>query len=336
MPHRAIFFDEGPGFIFVKPLGQGFYGSASLVSCVKDGKYYVRKEDLRTGESLDCRKPNQEVRNASRAGHIKGTAKVQGWANHQNDRNGKTFTVSYWDYYTGGTLAELIDRSREARTTISELWIAFWAAEMLGVILDIHKAGVSHQDGHLNNWFLTSRDKNGLPLIGLGDFGISRRQETCKDWLAMCRKDFEYVYDNIDSLLEGRRDHTELHDLAQNLQHYVHHAQDVKSLHRYMEILRKSAAAMLRRGCRRPIERQQKLFKEGIPFGGSTINLGFWPYNNPRDPWIKNFKSFVVAEVLDRATFKLKGRPKEVCRGYKLVAEGDWTQKGAYRTKVIR
>ncbi|KAK5086017.1 hypothetical protein LTR70_007635 [Exophiala xenobiotica] len=336
MPHQAIFFDEGPGFIFVKPLGEGVYGSASLVSCVKDGKYYIRKEDLRTDERLDCRKPNQEVRNALLAGHIEGTAKVQGWANHQNARNGKKFTVTYWDYYTGGTLAELIARSRKARTTIPELWIAFWASEMLGIILDIHKAGVSHRDGHLNNWFLTSRDSNDLPLIGLGDFGLSRRQGTCRDWLDTCRQDFEFIYHNIDSLLEGRRDQTGLHDLVQNLRFYVRRSQDVRSLQQHMSMLKDSATAMLRKGCRRPVNRQQNLFKEGIPFGRGTISLGFWPYKDPYDPRIKTLKSYMVAEVLDRATFKLKGRPREVSGGYSVVGTGNWTQKGTCRTKVIR
>lgn len=336
MPQQAMFFDEGPGFVLVKPLGQGYYGSASLVLCVKDGKYYVRKEDLRPDGYVDVGKPNLEVRNACRAGHIEGTAKVQGWANYQNDRNRTKFTVSYWDYYTGGTLAELIDRSREARTTIPELWIAFWAAEMLDIVLGIHKVGIAHQDGHLNNWFLTSRGASGLPLIGLGDFGISRRRENCKDWLALCRKDFRFIYDNIDSLLDGRK-HSELHHLVQKLQHYVHHAQSVKYLHEYMEIISQSAAAMLRNGCRRPLERQQELFEDGTPHGGSTVKLGFWPFNDPRYPRITNLKSFVVADVVDWATFQLKGQHSETYKRFKLVSEGGWTQiRGKRGIRIIR
>ncbi len=140
MGGRTVFFDEGPGFLFVKPLGHGVFGSASLVLCIGDGRYYVRKEDLKT-YVRDAREPNSEVQNARRVAHVEGTAKIQGWAHYQSKKSGKTFRVSYWDYYTAGTLAELIDRATAARVHIPEEWVCNWAMDMLDIVLEFIKQG---------------------------------------------------------------------------------------------------------------------------------------------------------------------------------------------------
>ncbi|KAK5941496.1 hypothetical protein PMZ80_006775 [Knufia obscura] len=335
MGHETICFDEGPGFIWAKTLGQGAFGSASLVFCVRDGKYYVRKEDLTTS-NCDARAPNREVQNARRVADVAGTAKVQGWAHYKVNGSGKTFRVSYWDYYTAGTVVELIDRSATARVKIPEAWICVFAANMLDIVLEIHGAGIVHRDGHLNNWFITSRNENGIPKVGLGDFGISKSQEECtdKEWLENCRIDYKDVYKNIACLLEGHP-YGKLHDLVRDLKEYVQSAQSTTFLHEYMKVLRDSPVLIKVKYRKR--ESEQKLFKESIPHPGKDA-LGFGVYVGPkaRDQMATAFKNFVIAELQENGAFHLKGSPKEVSDKYKPVISGGWTQEGDGFIKVKR
>ncbi len=40
----AVYFPEGPGYLFAERLGQGTFGRVDLVVSVKDRQYYARKK----------------------------------------------------------------------------------------------------------------------------------------------------------------------------------------------------------------------------------------------------------------------------------------------------
>jgi len=330
-----IFFDEGPGFIFVKPLGEGAYGNAALVLCVGDGKYYVRKEELHT-QFRDPHTAVNEIQNARHVAHVSGTTKMNGWMNYVCRRSGRIFGVSYWDYYTAGTLSDIKNKSRKSGVLIPQQWICSWLAKMVEITLGIHKAGVCHRDGHTGNWFLTICNKHKLPEIGLGDFGLSTRHGPCKQqWFRLCQEDFDSICQCVFSILPHRAGYSRIRGLVERMRDQVQHSTNEWRLHESMESIKDTANHILTQFNKLTLE-QTRLVEDGTPHNGILNRAGYWPYVHYDRSMVKNFKSFLVAEAHDGKVIKLSGQPAELAGKYSRSAHGGWTQGNMRVYKVKR
>lgn len=201
---RAIFFEEGPGFLFIQKLGSGVDGSASLVRNVDTGGLKVRKEAFRAqgAHSNEIGIPPWEAQVASLVKHIDGVYQAQGWTNwlYTKSRQIGVVEVTYWRYCNMGALSSF---EKSARHKIPEVFICHWLRSMLATLIDVHKAGIVHNDAHWGNWLLHKREESPIPDIVLADFGRaeSNRGMRWSQWISRCAGDFELVIHNIADVL---------------------------------------------------------------------------------------------------------------------------------------
>lgn len=199
--HKAIFFDEGPGFLLERHLGKAQFGSTSLVTSVNDGQLYVRKEEftptkttLKDGSFRSVR----EVANALAVSHIDGVVKLKGWIQYINNTTGERFMVTYWNFCNAGTMHELFTQLKQNNIRISEVWVAQWFVTMVDTILALHSAGLTHNDAHQNNWFFHHHPDAQHPYeVILGDFDQCKRKSEDSKWQRNCRQGFLFVLKDI-------------------------------------------------------------------------------------------------------------------------------------------
>lgn len=205
---KFVFFDEGPhGHFYGRHLGKGIQGCASLVIDPETGYFAVRKEahsPKANNRSSDC----AEIQNALKvqAAGPRCIPRLIRWARHKHCQTGKSFIVTYWEYYANGTLAEVVDRFVKERVKLPDQWIAFWLHEMLTAVCIAHDQGIVHTDAHLNNWFIGNESCSAtLPHIVLGDWGLSLRKRdlTPAEWTRWVVEDFEFVSKGLRSLISA-------------------------------------------------------------------------------------------------------------------------------------
>lgn len=194
-PVETVFFDEGDGYFLVRTLGSGVDGSASLVRSRWNGELYVRKEDLYTHSTPEDRNyaltTPHETANALTVQHIPGVYQAHGWTRWTYEDAPQAFDVTYWKYYNLGALGDFVKKARRADRPVPNSWIASWAVRMMDTLVDIHDAGIVHNDCHSGNWFVETVAP-GVPSIVLGDFGRSERQTRLSrsEWINRCAQDF--------------------------------------------------------------------------------------------------------------------------------------------------
>lgn len=192
-PPNAIFFNEGHGYLFVKTLGQGQFGCASLVRSRYNDALYVRKEELELSEFhpgyQPKNRPGREVMLALKAQLIDNVYKLKGWVRHINSAH-KTLEVSYWGFCNLGSVDSVHAAAHHYDQRIPESVIVRWLTSMLTTMVQVQQAGIQHRDTHAGNWLLHA--EHGTVKIVLGDFGCGRLREECtqKEWLLGCRADF--------------------------------------------------------------------------------------------------------------------------------------------------
>lgn len=203
----AVFFDEGPGYLFIRTLGNGVDGSASLVRNVNNGGLYVRKESLRLSVEQSVRDSPSIPREAiigQRIAKIPGVYQARGWCRWQ-DGGGcccgldRIMDVTYWEFCNAGTISSFEGKGHR----ISEYLICCWLRTMLAILIDIHDAGIVHNDAHLGNWLLDQREGDSFPSAILADFGRASfwTEHSRTDWTERCTRDFKEVMSDMCELL---------------------------------------------------------------------------------------------------------------------------------------
>ncbi|KAJ9650134.1 hypothetical protein H2198_010550 [Neophaeococcomyces mojaviensis] len=349
---QAVFFDEGPGFFLIRVLGQGVTGSACLVRSSQDGELYVRKEELSPLEQHRSPKiPATEIKNALLVKSIPGVAKVKGWVNYQDNKNGRVFPVSYWSYCNAGTLHTVITEAEKTGRYIPETWVCEWFSDMLSIILNIHQKGLTHNDGHEKNWFMHRSQNCETPLITLGDFGHSTISAGTPDWPRRCYEDFCFIQGDVARMLgmyvdqHGKlmysrapnRSYTgEMINLIADMSDILRSCPRLPDLNRKMARLRDDLlhhADWLRAEGYRT--RNGYLAKPYVPTG-DFVELKHMMPTIERNS--RAFKKWCVANVQRRQPdlVKLTERPRKFKNGFKIAAEDDWIAKPGNRKYKIK
>ncbi len=228
MPTQHIYFDEGNGYLFIKHLGRGNDGVASLVRSRHNDTLLVRKEArcleiplntsnrgvytdtfIEAGVKRKTFQPPFETHIALRLQHIPGVYEAKGWVVHVGE---SALDVSYWKYYNLGSLWDAHEKATAQGLTH---WPEFWACKLLISMVEtltrVHEAGVIHRDTHMSNWLFeshsstSSNTRNNEIRIILADFGqAEQRQDNTEivKWLAGCRADYARLV-RIISILIG-------------------------------------------------------------------------------------------------------------------------------------
>lgn len=341
---EAIYFDEGAGFLFIKHLGRGNFGSASLVRSLADNKLYVRKEEINIDDYFYSMQTSNETRPeeakcATIVSTNANTIKLQGWIKYEEDPYGSNFTVSYWNYCNSGTLYDLITTWPE-HMCLPERWVFSWVLTMLSTITDIHRAGIAHRDAHLKNWFLHRPDNYSDPVLVLGDFGTSLvRPENESDpqicptpgsdpdeidwssnpdfddgrWVVAAWSDFADITEHIWLLVDLVEHKERLKSLATSMSYLVtriplcgleHHAQSI--INRGKDILLHTIP---------PSDVQNGLLQGFMP------ETAFLPYDNKKGMF--EFKTWLIAVPTEDCRI-LAQAPANRRRVFRKVAHGDW------------
>lgn len=194
---NAVFFNEGHGYLFVKTLGQGQFGCASLVRSLHNGRLYVRKEELRLSEVYSDHQartqPSREAQLALKVKDIQNVYKLKGWVRHFSSAESKALEVSYWSLCNLGSMNGVYDAARKYGHRLPEPLLCQWLGSMLKTTIQVQQAGIIHRDGHEGNWLLHA--ENGRVKVILGDFGCAKLREECtqQQWLSGCRSDFANI-----------------------------------------------------------------------------------------------------------------------------------------------
>lgn len=267
-PYPTIFFNEGPGFVYVREIGSGLYGNAVLVRCILDLKLYVRKE-AKTLDRLDDKYFRKL--DATKVIPVKDTDNVVNFAGgcvYTDLHQQRGYEVSYWEYYGSGTLGSAIKTFARTDITIPDQWLGKWLYDMLGVLSRIHRVGVAHCDTHDENWFLhrSRHNSSSVPDIGLGDWGLAqnRQNETPAQFAKDCVQDYHLIAKWFaGQVLDRTRASREFFELHGRLWEYIQRFyadKDIDGFKARVEILR-SDAFQLYRNSPRPSKLQDELIK---------------------------------------------------------------------------
>ena len=162
---------EAPGEL--KP-GQLFAGRYRVERRLGEGdrKRTYRAEDVKVGDrlvALSVVKPHASVldpdgtkREANLLSRVKNHTHIVGFHDYGVDG-----PVQYlvFEYLSGGTLAERIERAEDAGELIPPDLVVRYGRELAGALAQIHAAGVIHRDVAPHNIWLSDRQK-----VKLGDF----------------------------------------------------------------------------------------------------------------------------------------------------------------------
>lgn len=197
------YFDEGPGFVFLKHLAEGAEGWVCLVRSLEDHQLYVRKENFKASpfDKGDGAPPEVEIANVLQ--NIPSTIQLHGWfrykAEYATKTKPRTFCVTYWTYCNSNDLLECKISYLKSACEFPEKWAAQWLASMLKTLVELHRKGIAHSDAHVGNWFIHRRSSTADPEILLGDFGLCEsisENDTWSDslhWAVLAAGDFEHV-----------------------------------------------------------------------------------------------------------------------------------------------
>jgi NIMA (never in mitosis gene a)-related kinase len=152
----------GHGYSFLKAIGRGSFGEASLVQD-REGKRYVMKTiDVSRLDHEHQREAGNEVKVLASLAHPYIVHFVECFI-----ENGALAIVM--DYAEGGDLGKLIERQRKLGEPFDEAQILRWFTQMALGLKYLHKQQIIHRDMKPSNVFLT-REKD----LRIGDFGISK------------------------------------------------------------------------------------------------------------------------------------------------------------------
>lgn len=165
------YFPEGVGFVFVKMLGHGAHSTACFVRSLGDNNLYVRKEDHDASNKNSDTSPEVTVARMIRS--VPGVVGFRGWLSYREQKEAKTFFVTYWTYCNAGTVFQCLTTYSKHRCDFPERWACRWLISMLETVRGIHGKGVAHDDGHNGNWFLHRQSFDTDPKVVLGDFDNS-------------------------------------------------------------------------------------------------------------------------------------------------------------------
>lgn len=246
---EAVYFPEGPGFFFLRPLSSGSQGSVSLVRSYADGQLYVRKEEF-LRHIIDYSNENdiiiwehsgynpnaemiphsisthpREYGSAQKLQHIDGVYKSVGWCLLYDHDPSFARYVTYWKYYNEGSLTSAQDRlSPWMEKQFPEYWVCKMLLQMAQTLRQVHEAGMLHGDIWLSNW-LVETNRNSFPAMGdnpgaptdvevnvvLADFGVSMSRTTESDsrWSSLCQENWEAFENTARDLVKDEPGYSE-------------------------------------------------------------------------------------------------------------------------------
>jgi serine/threonine protein kinase len=173
----AIFFNEGPGYLFVANLGRGLCGKVMLVrSCAYPHNLYVRKRVLNLESRSDCELYHNEIYHYPL---FKFVPELLDWT----DYGFMSYSMTT-KFCNGGSLGDLLFNTlSNDRRPIPEIFVWKIFTQVLETLEYLHhQRGVAHLDLVAQNVFLhwpeesltESVDSNvHLPDFYLGDFGFA-------------------------------------------------------------------------------------------------------------------------------------------------------------------
>jgi len=146
----------------IKLLGQGAFGKAFLVECIKDNTLCVIKQvDLNNLPENEKRETIKEAKILEALKH----PNIVKFKEVYKTKKGKLCIVM--DFADGGDLTKKVEAAKGS--SISENQIVDWFTQICLAMKHVHDRKILHRDLKCQNIFLT---KNGM--IKLGDFGIAR------------------------------------------------------------------------------------------------------------------------------------------------------------------
>lgn len=187
MSKRYLYFNEGPGFFAVKPLGSGCDGAVTLVR--HQNQYFARKEhaDMQSvnrvqdfapsGKAIPRyqRRASREYTMAKFVQNVPGLYKTIGWAYHSDGR--KLINVDYYKVYNLGSIPDLCYTGQQRRTpstpSIPEYWVCKFLNDMLTTISQLHDNALVHNDAGSGNW-LFDYHSPGHVSVHLCDFAVAQ------------------------------------------------------------------------------------------------------------------------------------------------------------------
>jgi hypothetical protein len=180
----AIFFPEGDGYLFCRPLGNGVEGVASIVRSITNNKDYVRKKTKPTSaksthrEGIRC----PEVELHEDFPKIPALVHWQDFNVLPEDHgrfNDFKSTSMIFEHCNGGSLDRffaVLERERILPPPALVLQLIDHLMEAIDFVHRFCEPPVIHQDVHEGNIFLHFPDPDSkLPEFLLGDFGLSKR-----------------------------------------------------------------------------------------------------------------------------------------------------------------
>merc|ERR1719272_2905407 len=154
------------GYVKVKEIGKGSYGTAVLVQD-REGKLYVMKIiDMSRMDSKMRKDAVNEVKVLSSLKHPYIVSYRESFTENRN-------LAIVMDYAEGGDLHQRIQRTRQEGKQIPETRVVRWFTEATLALKYMHDKHVLHRDLKSQNLFLTSQDR-----LRIGDFGISKVLES--------------------------------------------------------------------------------------------------------------------------------------------------------------
>ncbi|ETI28683.1 hypothetical protein G647_01134 [Cladophialophora carrionii CBS 160.54] len=180
----AIFFPEGDGYLFCRPLGNGMEGVTSIVRSITNNKDYVRKKTKPTSAKASHRNGIRcpEVELYEEFPKIPTLVRSQDFnvlpKGHAAFNDFKSTSIIF-EYCNGGSLDRffaVLERERILPPQALVLQLIDHLMEAVDFVHRYCEPPVIHQDVHEGNIFLHFPNPDSkLPDFLLGDFGLARR-----------------------------------------------------------------------------------------------------------------------------------------------------------------
>ena len=159
-------------------LGNGGYGHVFLVEDENDNKKYAIKQILFKGRAeSDINSIENEIKILLDINNEGNNDKNHIIKYYDSDKDNEYFNIRM-EYCEGQSLRELINDKIDKNELIEEKTIYKYILDICLGIKTIHEKKIVHRDLKPDNIFLTKDDK-----IKIGDFGISKKLDTLKQYL---------------------------------------------------------------------------------------------------------------------------------------------------------
>ena len=169
----SIYYPDANGCLYVKPLGHGVQGSATLVWSVETGRYLVYKKaavDDLYHQNPDDPEDSPEVRNW--LPHPRIPELVQYKLCPQSLNYGRSSMIIVSEYCNGGDLSRYFQEfSCHSPEQFPEVLLWRLLSQLLHALDNLHRRSIIHQDILPCNVFINWREDQRLPDFYLGDFG---------------------------------------------------------------------------------------------------------------------------------------------------------------------